>query len=276
MLLLSLASFSINADTLEDVRDFHAVPLPDVQMTPQKNTGLLTSVDSTVQVVYPDQFTPVTISSRDVNYLKCNDGYITSRTFSEEKPLMYEKGQKDDHAFLKLKTQVFSDGVVKYFKDPLELYVTCNGEVYSMQLTPSEVYSQKIVLKAGQSNVIKKNIAMFKGMALEKTAIDLIDKVQFERNSLPPTFKTINSVDNNWIPLTKSKVKYQLLRTIKPEGIGLQVKEYLIWTPEDTKLNEVQFVKYPIVKNMFSLRLGSSFLKKETTTKLYVVQRYWR
>lgn len=228
------------------------------------------------QTVKPGALQPVTISQSDVNLVQCQAGAITDRTYSTEKPLIYEPGKGTDGkiSYIKLQQQEV-DGEVRYYTKELELYVTCGGEVYSLMLVPKDVRTQHLILSPGRSEAMNRNLAMFGELDLEEAAVTLIDKVQFEAD-LPASFSVSDALpgETNWKTVSPY-VRARLIRSVKPDGVGLVVHEYVMFTEaSEATLSEFDFVK--LHDNTFAVRLSGTVLQNRQPGRAYVVERLWR
>lgn len=225
-------------------------------------------------VVKPGRLTPVRISRSDVNMLECKAGPITDRTFSEEKPLIYKAGagQEGSYGFVKLGQQLVGSETL-YYTQPVELYITCGGSVYSLMLMPEAIPTQHIVLSPGRGNEMQKNIAMFSEMSLEQAALMLIDKVQYEPN-LPLTFSVTKAGPSEKWQYVLPSVKVRLVKSIKPEGVGMIAHEYVAYAEEEALMKEFDFVS--LRQNTFAVRMEQEQLRPRGTTRVYVIERLWR
>ena len=227
-------------------------------------------------VVKPGRMEVVNISQSDVNLIQCKSGAITDRTYSQEKPLVYKAGEGTDGtvAYVKLQQQMVGEETLYYTKE-VELYLTCGGEIYSLMLIPKDIRSQHISLSPGERGDIAKNIAMFNDLDLETSAVTLVDKVQYEAE-LPASFSisTPSINETEWKEILP-EVRARLVRSVKPDGVGLVVHEYLIYSWQDeVTLNEFDVVGFH--QNTFAVRLTKQTLHKRETGKAYIVERMWR
>ena len=227
-------------------------------------------------VVKPGRMEVVNISQTDVNLIVCKAGAITDRTYSQEKPLIYKAGEGTEGSvgYVKLQQQQI-DGEARYYTKEVELYLTCGGEIYSLMLIPKDIRSQHITLSPGERGDIERNLALFSELDLETSAVTLIDKTQYEVN-LPASFSisTPGADETRWKEILPD-VRARLVRSVKPDGIGLIVHEYLIYSWRDQiTLNEFDVVG--LHKNTFAVRLTKQVLRKRETAKAYIVERMWR
>ena len=224
-----------------------------------------------VSTVKPGGLRRVDISQGDVNLLRCESGTITDRTYSEEKPLIYKQAE-ESIAYVKLAQQQVG-AEIKYYTKEIDLYMTCNGEVYSLMLVPKPIPTQHIVLSPGRGHGMEQNISMFRELDWEDAALTLIDKVQFS-DDMPASFGvSMASIEQQWEGIIPT-VRARLIRSVKPEGVGLVVHEYVVFSENSVPLNEFDFVH--LRKNTFAVRLSSSTLQANVAAKAFVVERMWR
>lgn len=227
------------------------------------------------QSVTPGPMQVIDISRYAVNMIRCDAGPITDRTFSEERPLLYKAGEGTNGqvGYIKLQQQRVG-GETQYYTDSVELYLTCAGEIYSLLMVPSDIPSQHIVLRPGRSGAIGKNVSIFRDLDIEDAAVTLIDKVQYE-DSLPGTFSVSNANPdrNDWHFIVPG-VRARLMRSIKPDGVGLIVHEYIVHTVAPIHLDEFDFVG--LRDNSFAVRLSKTSLESREVGRAFIVERMWR
>lgn len=226
-------------------------------------------------VVLPGKLITVPISQKDVNLIHCEAGYITDSTTSEEKPITIQNNVSDSTmAFAKL-LQKQNENTLEweYYTQEVDAHITCNGEMYRLMLMPQDIPSQKIVLSAGKGNVIKKNIQLFKELDIEDSALTLIDMVMFDQD-MPATFTvTAANINDGWKTVMPT-VRARHIKSVKPEGVGLVVHEYVVYSDSSIPLNEFDFVS--LRENTFAVRLAKASLQAKETTKVFIVERMWR
>lgn len=226
-------------------------------------------------VVLPGKLTTVPISQEDVNLIHCEAGYITDSTTSEEKPITIQNNVSDSSmAFAKLLQRQNENTLEwEYYTKEVDAHITCNGEMYRLMLNPQNIPSQKIILSAGKGNVIKTNIEMFKELDIEDSALTLIDMVMFDQE-MPATFTVSAANINETWKTVMPTVRARHIKSVKPEGVGLVVHEYVVYSDSSIPLNEFDFVS--LRDNTFAVRLAKATLQAKESTKVYIVERMWR
>ena len=268
-LFVSIAAFA-DVDPMAFAQNEQAQQQADAQYRAnQRNEPINNST-----TIKPGSLRRVNVSQDDVNMLECVNGAITDRTFSTEKPMSFATNQgNDSFAFVKFAKQQMPDGEIQVYTKETELYVTCGGDVYSLLMVPTNIPTQRIILDSGRKQELESNISIFKELDIEDAAVTLIDKAEFEP-SLPDSYTVkMADVGTEWIDVIPA-VKARLVRTIKPEGVGLVVYEYLVYSTLDMNLNEFDFAK--LKANSFAVRIAKTSLKAREATKVFVVERLWR
>lgn len=226
-------------------------------------------------VVLPGKLTTVPISQQDVNLIHCESGSIVDSTYSDEKPFLITSNAGDSSvSFAKLlQKQNENTGEWEYYNKEVDAHITCNGEIFSLMLSPQNIPAQKIILSAGKGNVIKSNIELFKELDIEDSALTLIDMVMFDQE-MPATFTvSAASINETWKAVMPT-VRARHIKSVRPEGVGLVVHEYVVYSDSSIPLNEFDFVS--LRDNTFAVRLAKATLQAKESTKVYLVERMWR
>lgn len=227
------------------------------------------------QVVRPGALRTISVSNTDTNLVVCENGALSDHTNSQEKPMEFSYGKDTGNStgFIKfLKLNDPQAGTNSLYTKETELYLTCNGEIFSLLLVPTEIHTQAILLVGSRAKSINDNISLFSELDIEDAAVTLIDKVQFSE-LLPESFTVSNSShDVAWqafVPTMKSR----LIRSVKPDGVGLALHEYVIYSDHARSLNEFDFVK--LKPNSFAVRLSETNVQERGSVKAYIVERLW-
>ncbi|MDE1315500.1 type-F conjugative transfer system secretin TraK [Vibrio aestuarianus] len=243
-----------------------SVPAPSPRGQVASNTT------SNTVIVRPNRMEYVPISVKNVNYLQCKNGVINDRTLSEEKPLIFNRGSSGNDAFIKTKARKEQNTQkVLYYTEDLDLYVVCDGEVYSMMLQPKMIEPQRIILDGGKGKQIASNVQKINGMPHEETVIDILDKVHSERGNLPHVFQvTKANLNEPWNRVTE-KTSARLREKIKLEGSGMTVYLYQMYSRLGDTLHEMDVVNAQLQAGTFAVRLYNHAPKPDTTFLGYVV-----
>lgn len=216
--------------------------------------------------IAPETPTEVEVSNRDLNRLVCPVA-MGGIYASDERGLISKTDGKN--AFFKF--SIYQDGEgVKYAQEETTVFATCGGESYTLRLQPQNIPAQTIYL-ANPTHKSKVNVALYAGMALEERVTDLT--LRAIKDDFPDSFtvKTAALDKRQWLPAVVDGVKLMKVREITPEGLGLQLTEFVIQAQQRTRLHESQFIHARLAKNIIGVTLGDLNLFKGQKSQLYVV-----
>jgi len=216
--------------------------------------------------VPPEVTTAVELSSTDVNRIVC-PGTMNDLIFSKEKGL--DGHFSGNNAFVKFKITKKGDEYI-YATTPTELFVVCEGEVYSLIATPKRIPSATIRLAPARPDTLKENMTHYRDMPLEKAVLRLIREAYLEK--YPPSYR-ISSAD---VPVNlSSDLITKLVRVVEVEGVGLRLKEYLIVSQTDKKLvvSEADFLSRNIGESIIGIAVEHHNLDPGDTTRVFIVEK---
>ncbi len=217
--------------------------------------------------VLPEIATKVELSNSDVNRIICPTP-ITDIVHSQEKGIKIHYTKKD--AYLKFEI-IKIDEKLHYSQIPSELFITCGESVYHIIAVPKKIPSQIIHLASGTTQTIKKNQAYLRGLPYEEKVLKLIKAVY--TNDIPDSF-TIHTA-NKAINLYRN-LKVTHIRTIKVEGEGFLIKEYVL-KPKDVTgaiaLKEGDFLRSEFTLRPVALSIDILSLKPGHTARMIIIER---
>lgn len=229
-----------------------------------------------IQTVFPEITTVVTLSASDVNRITCPAGTEgeVNVVFSAEKGITTKVVGRD----IFVKFTVFKrteNGVesLQYSTVPTDMYITCGTDIYSLIAVPKKIPSVTVRLQTGKKEVIKKNVSRYAGMSFEKKVIDIIKSVYTD--SIPESF-TVEPVKKNVGSFQDLIITLE--RIVSVEGEGLELKEYSIKVKESAKtdmfnLTEKEFLRPDIAgRNAIAISLDLQQLSKGDTARLFILQ----
>jgi conjugal transfer pilus assembly protein TraK len=242
------------------------------EVVPDAVSGPSVTVDpSAIQqeiVVLPETAQAVEMNNADFNRIQC-PGPVQDVVFSREKGLKVK--YSGNNAFIKFQ-YLLKDGKQLYAKNPVELNVLCEGEVYRIIAVPRSLSaSPKIRLSSGKKEKIRQNASLFNGMAHEKKVLRFI-KLAY-RDDIPNSFDTAHH--NRRFDIFKG-LKLVLRRTVTAEGEGLRLKEYEAVNEtggEPMRLAEKDFLKPELTSNTVAVSLSKLNLKPGDRARLFIVER---
>jgi len=277
-LCLLLAGSSVQAEEAPappaDLRDQTAILLPQAVQSPvirePKPLSTMTTDHfdnpTTVKFISPDMPSIVQLSNRDINRIVCS-GPMSDLIYSEEKGVTGHFS--GNSAFIKFKAEEL-DGQLTYAETPSELFIVCNGAVYTLIAEPHATSSVTLHLAAPAKDVFKKNIDLYKNMPLEKQVLQII-KEGYE-GGYPSSYKVSNA--DTLIPLC-GDLSVNLMQTVDVEGIGLRLKQFKVASKRDEtmELKEKTFLSLFISEAILAVAIEDQVLNTGEMTRVFVVEK---
>ncbi|MCK9293501.1 MAG: type-F conjugative transfer system secretin TraK [Desulfobulbaceae bacterium] len=220
-----------------------------------------------VNFIAPEMPTIVQLSNRDINRIVCS-GSMSDLIFSEEKGITGHFS--GNSAFIKFKAEEFN-GLLTYAETPSELFIVCNGAVYTLIAEPQEISSVTLHLAAPAKDVFQKNIDHYKNMPLEKQVLQII-KEGYE-GGYPSSYK-VSNVDT-LIPLC-GDLSVNLMQTVDVEGVGLRLKQFKVASTkkgETMELQEKTFLALDIGESILAVAIEDQVLNAGEATRVFVVEK---
>ena len=221
---------------------------------------------TTVKFISPDMPSIVQLSNRDINRIVCS-GPMSDLIYSEEKGVTGHFS--GNSAFIKFKAEEL-DGQLTYAETPSELFIVCNGAVYTLIAEPHATSSVTLHLAAPAKDVFKKNIDHFKNMPLEKQVLQII-KEGYE-GGYPSSYKVSNA--DTLIPLC-GDLSVNLMQTVDVEGVGLRLKQFKVASTKDEtmELKEKTFLSLFISEAILAVAIENQVLNTGEATRVFVVEK---
>ncbi len=219
-----------------------------------------------VTFIAPEMPTMVQLSNRDINRIVCS-GPMSDLIFSEEKGITGHFS--GNSAFIKFKAEELG-GLLTYAETPSELFIVCNGAVYTLIAEPQEISSVILHLAAPAKDVFKKNIDHYKNMPLEKQVLQII-KEGYE-GGYPSSYKV--STADTLIPLC-GDLRVNLMQTVDVEGVGLRLKQFKVASTrkETMELQEKTFLSLGISESILAVAIENQVLNIGEATRVFVVEK---
>ena len=221
---------------------------------------------TSVNFIAPEMPTIVQLSNRDINRIVCS-GPMSDLIFSEEKGITGHFS--GNSAFIKFKAEEFN-GLLTYAETPSELFIVCNGAVYTLIAEPQEISSVTLHLAAPAKDVFKKNIDHYKNMPLEKQVLQII-KEGYE-GGYPSSYKVSNA--DTLVPLC-GDLSVNLMQTVDVEGVGLRLKQFKVASTknETMELQEKTFLSLGISQSILAVAIEDQVLNTGEATRVFVVEK---
>ena len=233
----------------------------DEEVTDSTEKG--TVYQNTIEVL-PEATTKVDLSSIDINRIVCPVD-IKDVVYSKEKGLSVRIQGKN--AFMKF-VVARDDGRTRYTATPVDVYVVCGSEVYSMIAYPKRIPAQVVKLTRGKRDAVKRNTEMFGGIPFEKKIMTVLKAVFTD--TIPDSFSVavVNRPFNVF-----QQIDLVLKRIIAVEGEGIKVKEYIAQAKTGVYLREKDFLRPDLTTNTVAVSLGALNLKKDETSRILIVEQ---
>jgi conjugal transfer pilus assembly protein TraK len=219
-----------------------------------------------VNFIAPEMPTSVQLSNRDINRIVCS-GPMSDLIFSEEKGITGHFS--GNSAFIKFKAEEVG-GLLTYAETPSELFIVCNGAVYTLIGEPQEISSVTLHLAAPAKDVFKKNIDHYKNMPLERKVLQII-KEGYE-GGYPSSYKVSNA--DTLVPLC-ADLNVNLIQTVDVEGVGLRLKQFKVASTknETMELQEKTFLSLGISESVLAVAIEDQVLNIGEATRVFVVEK---
>ncbi len=221
-------------------------------------------------VVLPETTQAVELNSTDFNRFQC-PGVIQDVVVAKEKGVVAKFS--GNNAFILFK-HLIKDGKPIYAKNPVELNIVCDGDVYTIVAVPKNLaYSPVVRLSSGKKKKMEQNASVFGGMPIVKKCIHFV-KLAY-KGDLPNSFDVVHP--NKPFDLFK-KLKLVLSSLIIAEGEGLRLKIYVasnVTKDETLKLTEKDFLKTELTTNTLWISLGPPKfnLKPGESVRVFIIER---
>ena len=222
-------------------------------------------IQATDITILPERTTSVEMSNSDVNRIACS-GPIEDLIYSSEKGV--EGNFVGDNAFIKFK--IAKKGAEKiYSSTPTELFVACQGKIFSLIATPKRIPAATIRLFTGRDDAQKKNMAELEGMPFEKKILHLLK--QAYKAKYPDSYLTHSA--NLKIELA-SNLDVRLRHVVDVEGEGFRIKEFVVSSRggQVVELEEKLFLSRNIGEKIVAIAIDEHLLKSGKSTRVFVIE----
>jgi conjugal transfer pilus assembly protein TraK len=233
---------------------------------PAKDATAVFDEPAPVNFIAPEMPTIVQLSNRDINRIVCS-GPMTDLIYSEEKGVTGHFS--GNSAFVKFKAED-NNGELSYADAPSELFIVCNGAVYTLIAKPQEIDSVTLHLAAPVKDSFQKNIDHYKNMPLEKQVLQVIREAY--EGGYPSSYKISKS--ETPVPLCSDLAVTQT-QSIDVEGVGLRLREFKATNlkKEETELQEKSFLELGISDSILAVAIENHVLQSHDVTRVFVVEK---
>ena len=216
--------------------------------------------------VLPEITTRIRLSSTDVNRLVCAEE-IRDLTFSQEKGIEVRIVGKN--AFVKF-TATRQGGRTVYSETPSEFFVVCGQAVYNLVSIPEQIPAQVVHLSSGQGERVRKNLALFEGMPLERKALRLIRQAHDDE---PAESFVVRPTRLEFALF--AELELAMIREILVEGEGLRLREMIARLrpgQPSLRLKEEMFLHTELVDNPVAVAVEELLLQPGASTRIFLVE----
>lgn len=222
------------------------------------------------QTVMPDQIANIEMSNRDINRVVCTDGAINDAFFSQEKGIVLENSGRN--SFVKfLINESGSD--MEYVETRSEFYITCNNEIYTLMVTPTNIPGQTIRLSTGTRGRIEENQALLSPLPDEERAVYLT--LAALHDDIPDSFTLEPSDESAWIQglVSDQAVQISKRRQIRVDGMGMTLKEYLVRVDRRRTFEETAFLSNKLGDSILAVTVDPLELRPGQVGRLFIVEK---
>lgn len=233
--------------------------------------GLASSLSLAEESIRPESLARISVSSTDVNRIKCGDGVITGIHFSQDKNVVVEV--VDSNAYVKFLSLKQGEEIT-YTERASEFFVTCGGDVYELILLPKVINAKTIYLSNPTKNKIKDNIALYNDLPLEEQVVSFsLSLLTNDEKSLQQfNVKNFKSHNQDWFDFDKS-TKIGKLKSFSVDGIGLKVTEFRVLSNINRRFNPTEFLDSRIGENILGVTVDPEVANAGEPIKLIVVEK---
>lgn len=247
------------------------------------NVGFVLAITGTVAfagdiVVAPETATPTPLSNTDINRIVCANGQINDVYYSEEKGM--KVSYKGANAFVKYLIKVESNAQ-RLVTQSTEIIVVCAGEVYTLIAQPQKIDTVTVRLAGGNKKRVKDNIAALEAIPLEQRVINLIQAAY--KDEIPDSFVVANEPTDPAIrvPLPGDgrsarlfeEIEYKKRRTIRIDGMGLFLTEYIVGARKKVELKETEFLLPEFGSGIIGVSMDPLKLDPGQSGRLFIVEK---
>lgn len=227
---------------------------------------LIASKVNAAAYVLPEAPTAVNLSNTDVNRIHCQ-GPVKDVLVSEEKGVITKVVGND--LFIKYKVMITPDGKERYTTKTNDAYVICAGATYSLVINPKPITGQTIILKGPAKNIAK-NEKLFRGKDIEEMYSFILKAIY--KDDLPESFSVKDSDGSILHPYFKN-LDIRQRRSIRIEGEGLSVNEFIVTAKSTVNLIEQDFLIEGFVKKPVFIAIEPRNLKKGNQARLFIIEK---
>lgn len=222
---------------------------------------------ATSKTIQPDIVTNVQLSNTDTNRIVCANGQMNDVFFSTDK--LQEVPLSGKFGFIKF--PILKKGnELSYVVKRSEFHFICDGQAYTLLATPDSIPAQVIYLGDSILSTAKENLELMGAMPREKQGVFLT--VSALKNELPDNFRVSTEPVKNWQSNVITGADIALVRTIKVDGIGLRLKEFLVRSHQKQYLDEKRFVNPQISTSIRAVTVDPLAIESGQMARVFIIE----
>ncbi|MFT5162082.1 MAG: conjugal transfer pilus assembly protein TraK [Alteromonadaceae bacterium] len=228
---------------------------------------LLFATQTMAQTVRPEVVASVSLSNTDANRVVCVNGDMNDVFFSTDK--IQQVPLVGKHGFIKF--PILKKGqAMQYVSKRAEFHFICDGLAYTLLASPEDVPAQVIYLGDSLDKRYQANVKLMGDMPIERQGIYL--SMSALKDDLPANFRVTPTAKLVWDRQLIKDADIALVRTIKVDGIGLRLKEYLIKSYRNQYLDERRFVQKALSTSMLQVTVEPLSVKAGQMARVFIVE----
>ena len=222
------------------------------------------------KTIMPEEVTRIALSNTDTNRIVCSNGLMNDVFFSTDKIKEVPLNGRFGH----IKFPVLKRGEeLSYVNKKSEFHFICDGLAYTLIAEPQAITAQVIYLGDSRIDTANTNLNLMGHMPLEEQGIFLTVKAL--TNEVPDSF-IVNKTSANeisWMDNIVENTSIALVRTIRVEGMGLRLKEYIVKSEQQQYLDERRFIQPALSRSISHVTLDPQHIEAGQSARLFIVER---
>ncbi|NQY62908.1 MAG: type-F conjugative transfer system secretin TraK [Alteromonadaceae bacterium] len=220
------------------------------------------------QNVSPDQYTNVSLSNNNPNHIVCMSGDINDTNYPKHIPIETGIGSVGRDLFLAYKFKRNIQGGLEFVTTKHVIHITCNGDVYSLNITPIQNVTETLYLGDNKLAAIKANAKLIKHKDVEDIMVELT--LAAINNDLPPQYSVKR--EGSVLPAIFDGLKIIQRRTIQLNGMGLRLKEYEVFSNVERVISKRQFIRREFSQALRMITIVNQAPSPEQPARLFIVE----
>lgn len=227
---------------------------------------LIITASSQAKEIVAGELTRVILSNQNPNHIVCADGDVNDYSAPAHIPI--QASAEGGNMFISYLFRRSAMGEVEFVTTPHVVHITCAGEVYSLQITPTENTYEKVILGDSRKQQLEKNVSLLRHRDIEDIIVDMT--LATINNDLPPQYSV--SREGAVLPPIFDGLKIVKRRKIMLNGVGLALTEYEIFSDSETQLSKRQFMRREFSQSMRAITIVGEVVTPKNPARLLIVE----